>query len=216
VPLQKWFLAISLILNAKKGLSARQLARDIQVDKDTAWSMGMRIRNAMVSQRELLSGIVEMDETFVGGKPRKTRFGGSAPHGRGTKRPSVFGMIERGGKVKAEYVKKPKIRKMHELVRANIDCSKSTLMTDEFGGFRYISQIIDHKTVNHRVWYVDGDCHTNSIESFWAILKRGITGQYHKVSVRYLPQYLNEFCYRFNNRKNGDVFVETLNKAVGA
>ncbi len=215
LPLQKWFLAISLVLNAKKGISARQLARDIEVNKDTAWSMAMRIRRAMVNDRELLSGIIEMDETFLGGKPRKIRGGGVAPHGRGTKRPSVFGMVERGGKIKAMHVKKPNIKKMHALVRANIDCAKSTLMTDEFGGFRYISKLIDHKTVNHKVWYVDGDVHTNTIESFWAILKRGITGQFHKVSLRYLPFYIDEFCYRYNRRKQASCFEETLTKAIG-
>jgi len=215
LPLQKWFLAISLVLNAKKGISARQLARDIEVNKDTAWSMSMRIRRAMIDDRELLTGIIEMDETFLGGKPRKYRGGGSAPHGRGTKRPSVFGMVERGGKVKAMHVKKPNIKSMHALVRANIDCTNSVLMTDEFGGFRYISQLIDHKTVNHKIWYVDGDVHTNTIESFWAILKRGITGQFHKVSLRYLPRYIDEFCYRYNRRKQGSCFEETLTRAIG-
>ena len=215
LPLQKWFLVITLVLNAKKGISARQLARDVKVNKDTAWSMAMRIRRAMVDDRELLTGIVEMDETFLGGKPRKTRGSGSAPHGRGTKRPSVFGMVERGGRVKAMHVKKPNIKAMHALVRANIDCANSILMTDEFGGFRYISKLIDHKTVNHRIWYVDGDIHTNTIESFWAILKRGITGQYHKVSLRHLPAYIDEFCYRYNRRNKESCFEETLTRAIG-
>src|SRR5258708_21257819 len=103
LPLQKWFLAISLILNAKKGLSARQLARDLEVNKNTAWFMGMRIRNAMFEQGELLKGIVEMDETYIGGKPRKgngpARSGKkNLPRGRGTDKPPVIGIVERGGR----------------------------------------------------------------------------------------------------------------------
>lgn len=215
MPLQKWFLAITLVLNARKGISSRQLSRDLNVNKDTAWYLGMRIRKAMFDDRDLLTGIVEMDETFLGGKPRKGDPKGPGKRGRGTKRPSVFGMVERGGRVKAMHVKKPNIKAMHSLVRANIDCSNSTLMTDEFGGFRYVSKYIDHKTINHKVWYVDGDIHTNTIESFWAILKRGITGQFHKVSLRHLPRYIDEFCYRYNNRRNGCVFEQTIQRAVG-
>lgn len=107
LPLQKWFLAISLVLNAKKGIAARQLARDLQVNKNTAWFMGMRIRNAMFEQGELLKGIVEMDECYIGGKPRK----GSGPHkrGRGTSKAPVIGIIERGGKVIARHVDKAKL-----------------------------------------------------------------------------------------------------------
>jgi len=216
VPLQKWFLAITLILNTRKGLSARQLARDIQVNKDTAWSMGMRIRKAMFDQRDLLLGIVEMDETYIGGKPRKGGGGPRRKPGRGTTKTPVVGMVERGGKVQAVPVKNLKTKTLASLVRGNINTKDATVVTDEFVGYARLSAFVNHKMVNHKIRYVDGEKHTNTIESFSAILKRGITGQFRKVSIRYLPKYLDEFCYRFNHRKNNDVFDKTLSRAVGA
>ena len=213
LPLQKWFLALCLILNVKKGISARQFARDIKVNKDTAWYMGMRIRRAMLDQRDLLLGIVEMDETYIGGKPRKG--GGPNKRGRGTKKKPVVGMAEHGGKIKAKPVKNVKGRTLCSLVRENVDTDRAVLMTDEFTGYSRMSAIIDHRTVDHRTWYVDGNIHTNTIESFWALLKRGIVGQYHKVSVKHLPKYIDEFCYRYNNRFDDDLFDSTLIKAVG-
>ncbi len=216
MPLQKWFLAISLVLNAKKGISARQLARDLKVNKDTAWYMAMRIRRAMIEDRELLSGIIEMDETYIGGKPRKGGPGDTFhKRGRGTSKKPVVGMIEREGKIRARPVKNVKGKTLKSLVRENVDIAQSTIITDEFTGYARFSTFIKHKTVDHRVWYVDGRNHTNSIESFWALLKRGIVGQYHKVSVRHLPKYINEFCYRFNNRETDNLFDLTISKALG-
>lgn len=220
LPIQKWFLAITLILNAKKGISARQLSRDIEVNKNTAWRMSMRIRDVMNErwQRELLTGIVEADETYVGGKPRKSNPDDTNhPRGRGTKKTPVVGLVERGGKVKAKVALKGDLtaKRLSSLVRQNVDIKNSTLITDEFKGYLGIQKFMPHKTINHQIWYVDGDIHTNNIESFWAILKRGIVGQFHKVSKRYLPKYLDEFCYRFNNRKHPDLFEQTLKKALG-
>lgn len=224
LPLQKWFLAVALVLNAKKGLSARQVARDLQVNKNTGWRMGMQIRKAMAEreQRELLTGVVEMDETYIGGKPRP---GGSGPdgekpkRGRGTKKTPVVGMIERGGNVKAEVVKKADLtsKKLSALVRRNVDTENAILLTDEYKGYLGIKSFMEHRTVNHSAWYVAQDgTHTNSIESFWALLKRGIVGQYHKVSLRHLPRYIDEFSYRFNNRRAeaDDLFGLTLARAV--
>jgi len=218
LPLQKWFLAVAIILNAKKGISARQLARDLQVNKDTAWRMGMKIREAMSErwQRQLLTGIVEADETYIGGKPRK----GSGPHkrGRGTRKTPVVGLVERDkGKVKAEVFKHKRLtaRNLKSLVRKNVDMKNTTLMTDEYKGYIGMSRLLPHKVVDHTKWYVDGDKHTNTMESFWALLKRGIVGQYHKVSVRHLSKYIDEFSYRWNNRDTEDLFGVTLTKAVG-
>jgi transposase-like protein len=218
LPIQKWFVAISLVLNAKKGISARQLSRDLKVNKDTAWSMGMRIRKAMVQQGDLLSGIVEMDETYVGGKPRKG-CNNNTPNkrGRGTKKTPVVGMIERGGKVRAEKKKKTELnhKSLSALIRKNIDTDNTILVTDEYKGYMKMSTILEHHTINHQEWYVSGNIHTNTIESFWAILKRGIIGQYHKVSVEYLNKYIDEFCYRFNHRECSDLFGLTLQRALG-
>ncbi len=217
--LQKWFLAVTLILNAKKGISARQLARDLRVNKDTAWRIAMKIREAMAEQeqRNLLTGLVESDETYIGGKPRKEYPGHQHLRGRGTSKTPVVGMIERGGKVKCQVVKKEdlKANRLKALVRRNVDISNSTLITDEFGGYHYINEMMPHKIVVHSRWYVDGDVHTNNIESFWAILKRGIIGQFHKVSLKYLPRYISEFCYRFNNRGCSDLFSLTIQNGLG-
>jgi transposase-like protein len=217
LPLQKWFLAISLIINAKKGIASRQLARDIEVTKDTAWRMQMQIRKAMGQYKELLQGIIEMDETYVGGKPRPGT--GEHKRGRGTKKTPVVGIVERNGNVKAKVQNKDKLKfkSMKKIVNENVDKKNSVLMTDEYKGYLPMSSIIEHKTVNHSEGqYSNGDIHTNTIGSFWAILKRGIFGQYHHVSKRYLNKYINEFCFKYNNRKNksDDIFRKLLLNGV--
>jgi len=219
LPLQKWYLAISIILNAKKGIAARQLGRDLQVNKDTAWRMAMKIRNAMRGREQgtLLTGLVEADETFIGGKPRKGS-GGPNKRGRGTKKVPVVGMVERDqGRVRAKsfHLKRLNKKNLNALVRGNVDIKNSVLFTDEYKGYIGIKKFMPHKVVDHTVWYVDGDKHTNTIESFWALLKRGIVGQYHKVSHRYLNRYIDEFSYRWNNRNEPNLFGQTLVNAVG-
>ena len=205
VDFQKWFVAISLVLNAKKRISARQLARDIHVTKDTAWFMGMRIRKAMEEYGNLLKGLVEVDETYVGGKPRKGTMNNPNDSGTGNKRGRktakipVVGMVERGGKVRAKVMLKTNQISLSKLVRENIDPRMCQVFTDEFKGYLKLKGFVEHRTVNHSIGqYADGIVHTNTIEGFWALLKRGIVGQYHKVSVAYLPKYINEFCYRYN------------------
>lgn len=219
LPIQKWFLAVSLILNAKKGVSARQLARDLQVNRNTAWRIAMQIREAMCGpdQRKLLQGLVEMDEVYLGGKPRKDS---NEPHkcGRGTNKIPVVGMVERNGNVRAKsfYRKRLTVKNISALIRENIDLNKTCLLTDQATFYKFTKRLLLHKSVNHDFEYVkDGWIHTNTIESFWALLKRGIVGQFHKVSIKHLPKYINEFVYRFNNRKNKDVFALTLQKGLG-
>ncbi len=207
VPLQKWFLLIALMLNAKKGLSACQAARDIEVRRPTVWSMMHRIRKSMVDNGELLNGIVEMDETYVGGKPRKGNKKDDddntpSQRGRGTKKIPVVGMVERGGKVKTEKATKDtlKSKDLNELIRKYINPSESVLITDEYKGYNKAASLLPHARINHSIEYVNGLIHTNTIESFWAIVKRGIVGQYHRVSAKHLDKYLDEFCYRYNSR----------------
>jgi len=218
VPLQKWFLAISLILNAKKGISAKQLQRDLKVTYKTAWYMAMRIRRAMIDQKEMLMGIVEMDETYVGGKPRKNNKKGGPKNkrGRGTKKTPVVGMIERGkdNYVFAKVQPVLSANNLNELVRQRVNKEFSVIITDEFRGYDRLNKFINHLRINHQVEYSVGEIHTNTIESFWAILKRGIIGQYHKVSDKYLPMYLAEFCYRFNQKNNSNLFSDTLINSI--
>lgn len=222
LPLQKWFLAIALILNAKKGISSRQMARDLDLPVKTAWSINHRIRKAMKQDTGLLSGIVEMDETYIGGKPRKEAKKDKddndkgSPRGRATKKECVVGMIERGGRVRAKNVEKGtlKAKDLKELVRAGVDLGNTTLITDEYRGYMTMRRIIAHLQINHSEAYANGVVHTNSIESFWAILKRGIIGQFHKVSKKYLNAYIDEFCWRFNERKNPDVFDKLIGNMI--
>jgi transposase-like protein len=220
LPLQKWFLAISLVLNAKKGLSARQLARDLEVNKNTAWFMGMRIRNAMFEQGELLRGIVEMDECYIGGKPRKGNKprGGTHTRGRGTNKPPVVGMLARGGRIVAKVTDKEHLRakSLSKMVRDHVAVDDAVLITDEYCGYLRIKNFMPHQVINHKICYVNGEIHTNTIEGFWGLLKRGIVGQYHKVTLRHLHQYVTEFCYRYNHRKNPALFDLTIARAVGA
>lgn len=217
LPLQKWFLAISIILNAKRGIASRQLARDIEVTKDTAWRMQMQIRKAMVQQGDLLKGIIEMDETYVGGKPRKD--GTNHKRGRGTEKIPVVGIVERNGNVKAKVQDKEnlKFEDMKKLIEIHIDKDNSTLMTDDYKGYKSMSNIINHKIINHtKKQFSDGEIHTNTIEGFWSIIKRAIIGQYYHLSRKHLNKYINEFCFKYNNRKNkmGDVFNTLLMNGV--
>ncbi len=224
LPMQKWFLAISLILNAKKGISSRQLARDLELPVKTAWSVAHRIRKAMGDDGKLLSGVVEMDETYIGGKPRpeneKDDDDKGAPRGRGTTKTPVVGMVERKGRVKAKSAKKSELRSvdLRELLRGSVDLESSMLITDEYRGYNGMSGLLPHKTINHSKAFADCMVHTNNIESFWAIVKRGIVGQFHKVSDKYLNRYLDEFCYRFNGREkeSGELFDMTVNRMLNS
>jgi hypothetical protein len=217
LPLQKWFLAIALILNAKKGISSRQLARDIEVNKNTAWSMQMRIRKAMIDTPSLLSGIVEMDETYVGGKPRKRNNSSVAlKRGRGTSKIPVVGMVERSGNVVAQKQKELKFKDLKKIAKKSIDFENTVLMTDDYKGYIPFKKLVNHQTINHsQKQYVDGNKHTNTIEGFWSLLKRGITGQYHYLSNKWLNKYITEFCYKYNNRNNQNVFENLLINALG-
>lgn len=216
--LQKWFLALSLVLNAKKGISSRQLARDIEVNKDTAWRMQMQIRKAMSQDTSLLSGIVEADETYIGGKAknkhRKDRKKGT--QGRNTTdKVAVAGVLERGGQVRAVKVKDVSGKSLKAVIHANVQTG-AMVFTDEWKGYRGLAKSYEHSYILHSDGqYVRGEVHTNTVENFWSLLKRGIIGQYHKVSIKHLNKYLDEFTFRFNNRHNDKIFDLTLQRAVG-
>jgi transposase-like protein len=180
--------------------------------------MGMRIRRAMIEQRDLMNGFIEMDETYIGGKPRKGNNRnplGNNKRGRGTDKTPVVGIIKRKGDVYAKVQNKLNVKNLSKLVRENINIKDATVITDEFLGYIRLKEFVNHKVINHQICYADGNIHTNNIENFWSLLKRGIIGQYHKVSIKYLNKYINEFCYRHNNRKNPKLFDLTILKALG-
>lgn len=217
--LQKWFLAVSLVLNAKKGYSARQLGRDIEVTKDTAWRMFMQIRKAFIEQPELMEGIIEADETYIGGKnknrhaDKKTQGG----QGRGGEdKTPVIGLLQRNGKVRAKKAKDVSMKTLNTFINANVKKGE-TVSTDEWGGYNKVSEKFKHLIVAHgQGQYVVGEAHTNSLEGFWSLFKRGIVGQYHQISAKHLDKYVDEFCFRYNNRKNtsNDTFNLVINKSV--
>ena len=127
----------------------------------------------------------------------------------------VVGMVKRGGIIRARVQKKLDGKSLSNIVRENVDIDNATMITDEYRGYLGLKRFVNHQVIEHQKWYVCGNIHTNTIESFWALLKRGIIGQYHKVSIRYLDQYINEFCYRHNNRNNPNLFQTTIMRSLG-
>ena len=216
LPLPKWFLAMNLILNAKKGISSLQLARDIGVNKNTAWYLQKRIRQAMDEGDSILRGIIETDESYVGGslvnKHKKHKeIKGYNKCGMEHKTP-VLGMLQRKGKIVVRVLNKAFGKEIKPIMKKSIS-KESDLVTDGFGGYKdlgeYFNQhiILNHSKKIRRI----GEYHTNSIEGFWSMLKRAIMGQYHKISPEHLQEYLNELAFKYNHRNNGYAF-ETLVK----
>lgn len=217
--LQKWFLAISLVLNAKKGYSARQLGRDIEVTKDTAWRMFMQIRKAFIEHGELLEGIIEADETYIGGKNKNRHNDKKVKGGQGRggdDKVPVIGILQRDGKVKAKKADDVSSKTLHKFIKQNVKPG-SILNTDEWRGYSGLSSKFNHLVVSHgKGEYVNGNTHTNTLEGFWSLFKRGIVGQYHQISRKHLNKYVDEFCFRYNNRNVNSIetFNLVINKAV--
>ena len=219
IELQKWFLAISLILNAKKGLSSHQLARDLDLNQKTAWFILTRIRAEMADKVNsiLLQGIIEADETYIGGKPRKENKKEDrepAPRGRGTSKTAIIGAVARGGQVIAEVAKGLTGRDILEFIRRVVNVKESELMTDEYHAYNALSRDMKHQVINHQEQYVDGDKHTNTIEGFWSMLKKAYYGTHHHYSTGYTPLYVHERCYVYNNRYRETIFWKFINESM--
>lgn len=215
LPLPKWFIAIYLICSSKKSISAKQLQRDLGVTYKTAYRVGQQIRKGMKNELpHLLGGIVEADETWTGGKQRGFEWRkGARARGRVTKFP-VFGMLQRGGETRAYAVPDVRHDTLEPLLSKHVDRTGAKLYTDQHIGYSPLRRKgWDHHTVNHLEQYVDGEVHTNGIESFWSLLKRGIVGQFHSVRRHKLQAYLDEFTCRFNAR-HGDEPVRTVAESI--
>ena len=219
IELQKWFLAISLMMNAKKSLSSYQLARDLDLNQKTAWYIQQRIRSEMMRKegKALLKGIVEADETYVGGKPRKRnkrKDDDNEPknkRGRGTKKTPVIGAVERGGKVVARVATDLTSKSILQFIMENVKSSASTLITDEYQAYKAVKGSIDHKVIKHSEQYVDGEIHTNTIEGFWSLLKRAWYGQHHHYQKGFMPLYIAEAVFKYNHRKNTVITEQFIN-----
>jgi transposase-like protein len=209
LPLTKWFLAIYLICSAKKGVSAKHLQRHLSMGYEAAWYMAHRIRLAMQEDEDFcqkFAGICEVDETYIGGKAR-------GPRGRGAanKIPVVAIKERTSGKILMKAVKNVKASTLANFIR-NYAEPGAEIHTDEFPSYLWLdaSEFV-HNSVNHKEGYVKaGNIHTNGIENVWSLFKRAITGVFHKVSAKYLPLYLNEFAFRFNNREHACIMDQVL------
>jgi hypothetical protein len=213
LPLITWFHAIGLMLNAKKGISAKQLQRDLGIGGyKTAWYLNHRIREAMKDGIPVpLGGIVEIDETYVGGHVR----------GKGMKfakkqKQVVMGAVQRGGKLRLQHVPDAKIDTISGFVKAHLSPEVERVMTDQHHSYptALAPEFTErHERVNHIIGeYVRGDVYTNTVESAFSLLKRGVIGQFHKLSGKHLHRYLAEFEYRFNRRNEEDVFIATVRR----
>jgi len=213
--IRKWFIAIYLLSNTSKGISSVQLAKHVGVTQKTAWFMAHRIREAHRQNKGQMFGTIEADETFIGGlsknmhkKQREIAIKGTG----GANKTPIFGMKNRTGELRAQVVRSVGMVDLHKEIKSNV-AQGATLYTDMWVAYRGLAAQFKHTTVDHTMkQYVNGDCHTNGIESFWALFKRGYQGVYHQMSRKHLQRYVNEFTFRFNRRteKMQSVFSDVV------
>ena len=225
IGLDKWLTALWLLSNCKNGISSCELARDLSVTQKTAWFMLHRIRLALQDESfGKLSGHVEVDETFIGGKARNMHLDKRERRITGTggkDKTIVFGALERGGKIRTMVVTDRKRSALHAQVREHVE-SGAALYSDALKSYDGLAQEYAHKVIDHAEKYVDGQVHTNGLENFWSLLKRGIAGTYVSVEPFHLFRYLDEQVFRYNNRgtkerpvSDADRFSAVVSKLFG-
>ncbi len=222
--LQLWFYAMYLITSTRCGVSAKQLERELGVTYKTAWRMFNKIRNQLMdeSDAEPLSGEVEMDETFVGGKPRESyrrevaRKGWNMQTAYWDRKAVVFAAVERGGRIRASVVPDSRGPTLHAKINEYV-LPATMVYTDDFHAYKQLGKKgYQHKRINHSARiYVQGDVHTQTIEGFFGLFKNGVRGSYHAVSKKWLQGYLNEYTWRYNRRDSDrSMFHDLLEEAV--
>jgi transposase-like protein len=219
IPLRKWVIALHLMVSSKKGISAKQLQRNLGLASyQSAWHMAHRIRHAMTNpDASFLTGAVEVDEAYVGGKPRPEHSAPKARRDRGTKKTPVVAQVERKGGVRARVIEH--VDALKGAIREHVN-KKATIYTDEWASYMGIASEFegDHKTANHgQGEYVSGDASTNTAESYFALLKFGVYGVFHHVSKQHLQRYRDEFCFRWDRRslEDGERTIDVIRGADG-
>jgi transposase-like protein len=217
LPLLSWFTATLLLCEAKKGISACQIQRTLGIGSyRTAWYLCHRIRSAMKeADRQPLKGTVEMDEMYLGGRAHGKR-GRGAAH-----KEVVIGIRQRQGELRFFHAEDVRTGTLEKYIRENISDEVDVLMTDDlglyYGAARHLRKQRKHKTIHHRAgYYVNGDIHTNTVESAFSLLQRGLMGTWHRLSAKHLASYLQEMEFRFNRRKNPNIFIDTLRQMINA
>ncbi len=213
--LREWYRVIHLMLTSKKGMSALQIQRYMGFGSyKTAWEMCHKIRTALVEDVDKLGGIVEVDETFVGGLAKnrhKDKRGDGEGGTGGAGKAIIVGAVGRKGNVIARVIANVRAETLTSFVHEAVSDKVSLLCTDQWVGYKHLNKEYPHVTIDHaRGQYVIGAVHTQTIEGFWSLIKRGVVGTFHKVSKKYLPLYVAEFQFRYNNRENADIFGEAI------